>query len=35
MDPLEIGTGPIRGAYLPSTVENVLWGRLPLSLIHI
>ena len=29
MDPLEIGTGPIRGAYLPSTVENVLWGRLP------
>ena len=29
MDPLEIGTGPIRGAYLPPTVENVLWGRLP------
>jgi acetamidase/formamidase len=28
--PLETGTGQIRGAtYLPSTPENVLWGRLP------
>jgi acetamidase/formamidase len=26
---LQLGDGPIRGAYLPSTVDNVLWGRLP------
>lgn len=29
MEPLEIGTGPIRGAYLAPAIENVLWGRLP------
>jgi len=26
---LELGSGEIRGAYLPSTTDDVLWGRLP------
>lgn len=26
---LQSGEGPIRGRYLPSTVDTVLWGRLP------
>lgn len=26
---LELGCGTIRGAYLPCTLDNVLWGRLP------
>jgi acetamidase/formamidase len=26
---LQLGDGPIRGAYLPSTTDDVLWGRLP------
>ncbi|CAB4709908.1 MAG: acetamidase [Actinobacteria bacterium] len=29
MDVLETGVGPIRGTYLPSTTDHVLWGRLP------
>lgn len=27
--PLEPGTGPVRGAYVPAEVDDVLWGRLP------
>ncbi|WP_369069824.1 acetamidase/formamidase family protein [Kineococcus terrestris] len=26
---LQSGQGPVRGLYVPSTPENVLWGRLP------
>ena len=26
---LQPGTGPLRGRYLPTTVETALWGRLP------
>lgn len=26
---LQLGAGAIRGAYLPSTTDNVIWGRLP------
>ena len=26
---LQPGTGPVRGRYLPTTVETALWGRLP------
>ncbi|MCM0620575.1 acetamidase/formamidase family protein [Nocardioides bruguierae] len=29
METLQTGVGPVRGTYLPSTTENVLWGRLP------
>jgi len=27
--PLEPGRGPVRGAYVPAAVDDVLWGRLP------
>ncbi|MCD4525601.1 acetamidase/formamidase family protein [Nocardioides sp. cx-173] len=27
--PLETGCGPVRGHYVPSGVDDVLWGRLP------
>jgi len=29
MDVLEPGSGPIRGAYVPASPDQVLWGRLP------
>lgn len=29
MDVLELGEGPVRGHYLPSGLDEVLWGRLP------